>query len=899
MRALSLCMMLAVPAILAAETTPQTSPDSARPAVRAVALRESIRLDGRLDESVWRTAPVATGFSQNEPDEGQPATQRTEVRFAYDGEALYVGARMYDERGAAGVSTRLTRRDGDLSSDYLGLIFDTQHDHLGRTMFTVNPSGVKQDAYGPGGTGPDESWDPVWEVATAIDSLGWTAEIRIPFSQLRFTRGPDRTWGLQMWRGVNRLNETDMWSFWRQNEVGGPPLFGHLEGLDIEASPERAEVLPYVVGRSSYVRPEDAGDPFARPAFQDFRVGLDARYLLTPNLSLDATVNPDFGQVEVDPAVVNLSAFETYFEEKRPFFIEGRGLFSFGSFNCFFCSNVSSMNLFYSRRIGRSPQGADAAYDAGEYADVPENTAILGAAKVTGRTESGWSIGALEAVTSRETAHVLTEAGERLSQEVEPVSNYAVARLRRDLLGGNLVLGGIATSVYRGIRSDALAAELPRHAETGGIDWAYWWHDHTYRFMGNLAVTNVVGSPAAILLRQESSAHYFQRPDRKAGGNGLFSDAYDPSATVLRGYGGYARLAKDGGNWRWETSVNFRSPGFEANDLAFASRADYVWMNANLNRQFTTPTRWYRRFDFIVGGQQQLNYDGDVTSRDLQAWVGTQTPFYWWATAFIIHRPSHLDDQMTRGGPVVRRPTSDYASASLQSDDRRPVYLSLDVGHGWVDGVPSSVDANVYVTVKPLSNVQLSVGPSYSSELWPYQWVTSEDDATAAAFFGTRYVFADIDQKTVSMDTRVNVIFSPTMSLELFAQPLISAARYSRFKEFAAPRSLATRVYGVDAGDIRLEDTADGRVYTVDPDGAGPAASFEFDDPDFNFRSLRGNAVFRWEYLPGSTLYVVWTQSRSGSASYGDFSLGRDQRALFSSRPDNILLVKLSYWLGI
>jgi hypothetical protein len=842
---------------------------------------------------------VATGFLQNEPEEGQPATQRTEVRFAYDGEALYVGARMYDDGGAEGVTTRLVRRDATFSSDFLELIFDTQHDHLGRTVFAVNPSGVKQDAYGPGGTGPDESWDPVWEVATAIDSLGWTAELRIPFSQLRFIRGRDRTWGLQMSRGVNRLNETDMWSFWWQNEVGGPPFFGHLKGLDIEASPERAEVLPYVVGRSSYVRPADAGDPFARPSFQDFRMGVDAKYLLTSNLTLDATINPDFGQVEVDPAVVNLSAFETYYEEKRPFFVEGQGMFSFGNFSCFFCSNVSSMNLFYSRRIGRSPQGADVAYDAGEYADVPENTAIVGAAKVTGRTTSGWSVGALEAVTARENATVLTGAGAELSQEVEPASNYVVARVRRDLLGGNLVLGGIATSVYRGIRSDALAAELPRHAESGGIDWTWWWHNRTYRFMGNLAVTNVVGDPAAILLRQESSARYFQRPDRKGGGNGLFSDAYDPSATALRGYGGYARLAKDGGNWRGEMSVNFRSPGFEPNDLAYASRADYVWMSANLNRQFTKPTRWYRRFDFIVGGQQELNYDGDLTSRQVQAWVGTQTPFYWWATAFIIHRPSYLDDRLTRGGPVVRRPANDYGYLDLETDSRRPVYVGLSVGRGWLQGAPYSVDASTYITVKPASNVQLSVGPSYSSETWPYQWVTRVDDATATAFYGTRYVFADMDQRTVSMDTRLNVIFSPTMSLELFAQPLISAARYSRFKEYDVPRSTRFDVYGVDVGEISVQDTDDGRVYTVDPDGAGPAASFEFDDPDFNFRSLRGNAVFRWEYRPGSTLYLVWTQSRSGSAAYGDFDFGRDQRALFANRPDNILLIKLTYWLGL
>jgi hypothetical protein len=348
---LAVLCAVALPASLLAQNIHPHAP----PEVRAVQLQEPIRLDGKLDEAVWHTAPPATGLRQSQPHSGDSATQRTEVRFAFDDAALYVGARMYDDSGARGVRTRLVRRDADMNSDYLEVIFDTYHDHIGRLFFQVNPSGVKQDANGLGGGG-DPSWDPVWEVATNIDSLGWTAELRIPFSQLRYrSTSEEQTWGLQIWRQENRLNELSQWAWWRLDETGGPSMFGHLSGLVIRHPPGRAEVVPYMVGRSSNV-PGDRSDPFFDPHAIDGRVGGDAMYRVTSNLTLNATVNPDFGQVEVDPAVVNLSAFETFFDEKRPFFVEGAGYFGLGGFSCYFCSNVSSLSMLATRRIGRPPQ---------------------------------------------------------------------------------------------------------------------------------------------------------------------------------------------------------------------------------------------------------------------------------------------------------------------------------------------------------------------------------------------------------------------------------------------------------------------------------------------------------------------------------------------------------------
>jgi hypothetical protein len=871
----------------------QTDPTEARPTVAAVRLAAPLRMDGRLDEPVWTTAPTATGFRQTEPREGEPATRRTEVRFAFDDDALYVGARMFSD----GVRTRLVRRDGNPDSDYLEVIFDTYHDHLSRTFFRVNPAGSRGDAIAPGGSGEDESWDPVWEAKTAIHSLGWTAELRILFSQLRYVPATDQTWGLQLWRFESGLNEVSMWSFWRRNEVGGPPLFGHLTNLAIARPPERFELLPYVVGRSVNLPPGDPDDPFADERRLDGRIGADAKALLTSNLTLSATINPDFGQVEADPAVVNLSAFETFFEERRPFFIEGAGLFSFGGLNCFFCSNVSSLSMFYSRRIGRQPQAAGLAYAEGPYADIPDNTAILGAGKLTGRTGSGWSLGLLDAVTAREQATVQRVDSSQTSVTVEPLTNYFVGRVAKDLRGGLTQIRGMATSVVRDLNDPDLAGLLSRHAESVGLSTSMWFGQRRYLLMTQAAMTQVSGDSAALLRLQQSSARYFQRPDRGQGTNGLFTDAYDPALTTMRGWGLYSRFSKEAGDWLFETAVNARSPGFENNDIAFLTRADYVWMNANVGRVFTRPGRWFRDMIYLAGGQQQVNFDGDLTDRQVQLFGDITFPNYWDARAFWIHRFNVLDDRLTRGGPVVERAGMNYFEAGVTTDQRKAIVLatSPSVGCTFEDACFAEVDLEV--AWRPVSNVALSLEPAWAYSESRVQYVTAVPDATAAAFAGTRYVFSDLEQHEVSMETRLAVTFTPSLTLELYAQPFIASGLYTSFKEFAEPRGLEKLVYGTDVGTV-VTRPGEPPVYEIDPDGAGPAESFEIADPSFTLRSLRTNVVLRWEYRPGSTLFVVWSRNGEDVLPVGEIDFRRDARAVFRGPSENIFLVKVNYWLG-
>jgi hypothetical protein len=866
------------------------------PDVRAVPLQGEIRLDGRLDEPVWQSAPAATDFLQNQPHQGERATQRTEVRFAFDAAAIYVGARMFDDSGSRGVRTRLARRDADISTDYIQVIFDTYHDHIGRLFFLVNPSGVKQDANGLGGGG-DPSWDPVWEVQTTIDSLGWTAEMRIPFSQLRYpSTGQEQTWGLQIWRQENRLNELSQWSYWKPEEVGGPPQFGHLLGMVIHQAPGRAEVLPYVVGRSSNV-PGDPADPFYDPHAMDGRVGADAMLRVTSNLTMNATVNPDFGQVEVDPAVVNLSTFETFYEEKRPFFVEGAGYFGLGGFSCYFCSNAFSLSMLNTRRIGREPQ-LPAVRDSVAYADAPDNTRIIGALKLTGRTPSGWSIGALNSLTAQEQAPVVLDdsAVTPSVRTVEPLTNYFVARFAKDVRGGATVYKVMATSVRRDLANDPYMNErLSRHSEALGVSTEMWWSKRTYRLMAQLAGTQVIGDTAAIRRVKESQRHFFQRPDR--------SDTLDVRKpwTSMYGLGGFARMSKEQGHILWETSVNFRSRSFDNNDITILPQGEFVWMSANLFPLWTKPTKWYRQLVLIAGAQQQYNLDGDLTNRDYHLYGQMQTLGYWGFSAFWIGSPTVLDDRLTRGGPVVGRPGRDYFSLDVRSDNRKAVVGELTLDGGCNRDGDCQRDASLSLELKPKSNVSVSLGPSFSNSHSGVQAVARDSSNAGLGLYDWHYVFGQLERNEFGMNTRLNVTFSPTLTLELYVQPFISAGDYTSYNEFAATRTTKRLTYGRDIGTIVVTPPSSpggSNTITLDADGPGPDSSFTFADPSFTVRSLRGNAVLRWEYHPGSTLFLVWTRSGATQESRGQINWNEDTSALFQGPSENIFMVKVNYWLG-
>jgi len=907
-RALSLT--LATGAVLSSTLAAQQASNAAHqsapvPAIGAALRTSPVSIDGRLDEDAWKQATPITELRQQRPVEGGPATLATDIRILYDDEALYVGARMSEPMGAAGIRAPLARRDqllasngnngsfNSLTTDKLAIVLDPYHNHLDEIWFEINPAGVRGDQFNG-----DPSWDPVWEGAAHSDATGWTAELRIPYSQLRFSRDSAQTWGLQVWRIVDRLNEQDMWSFRKLNESGGPGYFGHLQGIVVNHRPRQAELLPYVVTQSQF-KYASPSDPYNQSRDMKINAGADLKYNLTSNLTLDATINPDFGQVEVDPASLNLSDYETFYDEKRPFFVANRSAFNFGGTSCMFCSNFSGLGVLYSRRIGRPPQLNGWVGNRASYVDAPGNASILGAAKITGRTSSGYTVGLLDAVTGREDAQYIPSAGgpER-TQTVEPPTNYFMGRVRKELRQGATTVGVVATSTVRRLAGDTvLESQLRSTASAVGLDWSHAWQNRTYRWRGSAVLSDVRGSADAIALTQRSSTHYFQRPDREVTSDGLFDTRYDTTATAMRGYGLYSRLAKENGSWLWELQTNWRSPGFEVNDLSFLDRTDYRWMSANLARQWTKPTKWYRSIFAIAGGQQEFNYDGLRTDFERQAYLGMEFPNYWNLRTFVIRQGTHDNDRLTRGGPTLTSLGYNFGHLQVSTDPRQVAVFDVTLrGSRGIDGT-ASWSFNPGIAFKPASNVFVELSPGYDWAQNAQQYIRRVPDATATRFSGNRYVFGYVTTRTASLETRVNWTMRPTVTLQLYAQPFVASGDYSSFNEFLAPRTPVQLQYGRDVGTI-VRDPATSN-YVVDPDGtAGPAAPFTFGDPNFTSRSLRGTAVLRWEYRPGSTMFFVWTQQRSGSDGYGDFEFRRDTRSLFGDRPDNVFLVKATYWIG-
>ena len=855
------------------------------PEVRAVRTKTPITIDGRLNEEAWLHATPATGFLQKDPDEGKDATERTEVRIAYDDRAIYVGARMFD-RTPATVGRRLSRRDADADADYFIVGFDPHHDHLTGFFFKVSAAGAQSDGTIDNDTATDNSWDGVWSSAVTVDDSGWTAELRIPYSQLRFPSASQQVWGVNAVRFIRRRNEESWFVLTPKKENGLASRMAHLVGLDDIPAASHLEWLPYTVGRAEYIAPSSPGDPFNDGSRFFGNAGLDVKWGLTSNLTLSGTVNPDFGQVEVDPAVVNLTAFETFYEEKRPFFLEGApifGGFGQGGTNSSFNFNGSPPSLFYSRRIGRAPQGsAD-----GDFVDVPSASTILGAAKITGKVGHGWSLGLLDAVTSRETAREST-SDVRSTRVVEPATNYLVGRAKRDLTRAGF--GVLMTGVERGDAADTLSVPLARRAYVAGGD-GYYFLDATRDWVvhGSASGSWVQGSTAAIDRLQRAPQRYYQRPDAP-------QVSLDPNATSLAGWSGRINLNRNSGDWGINAALWGTSPGFESNDVGFMSRADQAGAHGVFRWAKPTPDRWTRSRMLFLGKWWTWNYGGDKQSDGVYAMWQTTLLNYWTVGGSGGYFARGLDDRLTRGGPSVTTPRGAMGELRVASDSRKTLSLEWDANYqGGAESV-RFMNASVSLVFKPSSTLSLSTGPSVMRNHDPVQYVQTVADPLAAATHGSRYVFADLHQTEVSMTTRLNLVLRPTVSLQVYAQPLISVGKYTDFKELAAPRTFNFLRYGAQAGTIS-RDAASGDLH-VDPDGNGPAAPFAVSNPSFNFKSLRLNAIFRWEWRPGSTIYVVWTEQRQDSARPGWFQLGPDTRSLFSANPDDVFMVKVSYWLG-
>ncbi|MBI5836432.1 MAG: carbohydrate binding family 9 domain-containing protein [Candidatus Eisenbacteria bacterium] len=857
----------------------------ALPSLKAVRASGTMRVDGRLDESSWSSATPFRDFRQRDPQEGQPASERTEVRVLVDDDAIYVGARMYDSEPSR-IRARLARRDEDSQSDLFEVFFDTFRDHLTATNFRVNPAGALRDAVVHSSGDEDGSWDAVWEGSATVDSLGWCAEMRIPLSQLHYNAARDAAWGVQFERFIHRKQELDVFAFTPKSQSGGVSRYGMLTGLGPLPSRRHLEIVPYVSSRAEY-RDVAAGNPFRSGSDYFAGMGLDMRYDIGRDLSVTATVNPDFGQAEVDPAEVNLSAYETFYSEKRPFFVEGAGYFSFGRYRSL--NNFGFGETIYSRRIGRPPHLSisDNGY---AHVDEPDQSTILGAVKLTGKTRGGWSLGLLDAVTGRMRARFVDGDGARGESEVEPPTNFFVGRVRRDLRDGMTSVGVLLSAANRGLETPDLRSSLRSAAYLGGVDFNQAWHNREWSLDGFYAQSYVRGSATAIAATQRSSAHYFQRPDQG-------HVQYDATRTWLSGYQGALSLAKNSGeHWLGSVTTQFMSPEYESNDLGYVTRADrYTFATIILYKQ-DRPGKVFRNYRVYPYTYHAWNYGGKLITAGYALSANAELANYWSVNGTFTRSPSVYNDQLTRGGPITRTANGNEFGVGVFSDSRKAYTTFAELYHWWNDRGGHGESYEAGLSVHPRPGLQITVGPELDRSHVLAQYVQTAPDPSATATYGRRYVYATIDQTTLSLGTRVNWTFSPRVSLQLYLQPLVSSGAYSGFKELRAPGTFDFDVYGQDRGSIELDTT---NTYVINPGGPGTPVEIRVDNPDFNFRSLRGNAVLRWEYRPGSTLYFIWQQTREETVPTGDFSFRRDFKALFQRKPDNVFMLKITSWFGV
>jgi hypothetical protein len=852
--------------------TPTTGPSDKRAEARE-ATSGPPRIDGRFDDPAWRDAAWFTDFQQKDPIEGGTPAESTAVAFLFDDKALYVGARMYG-RAPGDIVHSVTRRDQFSNAEHFIVILDPYLDRRTGYSFIVSAAGVRSDYYHPTDSegSRDYGFNPVWEASVTRDSTGWFAELRIPFSQLRFTPGEAQTWGMNINRWMPGRNEDVYWVVVPRSETGFMSRFGTLKGIRGIRPSRRIELLPYIAAEGSFRGDAEPGNPFDDGSTTTARAGADFKVGLGPNLTLDATVNPDFGQVEADPAEINLSAFETFFSERRPFFTEGASLLT-----------GNGPGYFYSRRIGAGPRGPA----AGEFVDRPTNSTILGAAKLTGRLGSGLSIGSLAAVTDQEFARTST-AGERGRVKVAPLTGYAVTRVQQEFGESQSTVGLMLTGVTRDMsKTDPLAPFYNTHSVTGGVDWALRWQGGGYELGGFAGFSRNAGSPERMVALQQSSQRYYQRPDQDY-------VAVQDDLTSMTGVAAGLYFERNAGeHWLYNINATTESPDYELNDLGRLGGSDDIDFSGGLTYRNTRPGKLFRTHSTNLHYFQNFNYgwqrqEGVVELNANQQWLGFQNTYFG-----TYYQPRYNSDILTRGGPLMGSPSRYGANFEFNSGESSNFTWSFDLFAQRDEFDGHRVGGGLDLRLRPMPAMQLTVSPGYTRERNERQYLTTRDDGSATTF-GSRYIFGAIDQTVIATELRLNYALSPDLTLEGYVQPFVASGRYSRIGELPAARSDKIRRYGTD--NTTITRNAEGNLDVVDN---AQGASFTLDNPDFRQLSVRGNLVLRWEWRPGSTLFLVWQQDR------GRFSQSRDRVRpgdLFNALGEagqNFLALKVSYWLGV
>jgi len=879
-------MVWAFWAFLLTTTTPAEAQEAGGPTAAslagkvATAVRAApgaIQIDGRLDEAAWSLATPITDFTQKEPVQGAPPTDRMEVRFLFDDDALYVGARMYSSDPAA-IQAPLGRRDqAGSSTEQFEVSLDTFLNRRTAYTFGVTAAGVRIDRYHASDSeGGDSGFNPVWQASTRIDEEGWTAELWIPFTQLRFIDLPSQVWGLNVRRFTPTLSEESYWVMVPRTEVGWASRFGDLRGIEGIQPSRRVEILPFVVGSTTINGNRDRLDPFDDGRNLVQRFGVDLKMGVGPNLTLDATFNPDFGQVEADPAEVNLSDFATRFPERRPFFTEGSNLLT-----------LSHPNVFYSRRIGASPIGAA----SGDYVDRPSNSRIIGAAKLTGRLPSGTSIGVLAAMTDEGFARVATLDDAGAPPEISKVrvgagALWGVARVGQEFGTSGSNVSFLVGGVRRDFRNeDPLALLNPDHAVVFGNDGLVRLRGGEYQWTWAVVGTYLAGTPQAVARIQRSSSHYLQRPDRDP------TYAYDPTLESLSGWSFQTAFNRSSGrHWLWGSSIKVDHPMFDSNEIANLTGADGIQPTWNVTYRETQPGSVFRSYQIRLNQGNEWNFDGDRQTASLGLNTNVTWLNFWTSQVSFTQNFRTQSASLTRGGPIMTTPSRWSSNLNIGNPATASTRVSGAVSFSGDELGASSFSTNVNVSMQPDPRWQLSARPSFSRSTSSQQFFSTLGGGRPETY-GSRYIFAYIDQTQYALELRMSFTLKPDVNLDIFAEPFTASGRYYDHGELRAPRSLDRITYGEDDGTQVEVDAAGRRTVTFG------GSSFTLANRDFNTTSFQSNVVLRWEWRPGSTLFLVWQQSRNERETIGtSVGLG-DLFGSVTTPGTNIFLVKASFWL--
>ena len=846
-------------------------------------------IDGKISEIAWDIVDWSSDFVENEPNEGTAPMYQTKFKVMYDANYLYIALRALDENPEL-IEQRLSRRDG-FAGDRVSVIIDSYHDKRTAFMFTTTAAGVKgEEIASENGENIDDSWNPIWYTDAHLDDKGWTAEMKIPFTQLRFGNAEEQIWGFNVVRNIFRKNERSLWQRIPNDKAGFISESGELRGLIKLKLQKQLEVQPYtVLQNDSY--PKEGNNPYRDGSDFKVNVGLDAKIGITNDLTLDLTINPDFGQVEADPGTIALDGFQIFFREQRPFFVENKNIFDFE-----FADGRD--NLFYSRRIGRNPH-RDPTLAEGEYANIPKNSTILGATKFSGKTKNGWSIGFLESLTANEFAEIKQTDGNTREEIVEPLTNYFVARAQKDFNERNSYLGGIFTATNRNLNGNF--SELHKAAYTGGIDFRHTWKNRNFYIEGNTIISYVTGSEEAIERTQRSITRLFQRTDAD-------HVNVDPTRTSLTGTGGKINIGKQGGgNWRYNGGLVWRSPELELNDVGFLRETDEIIQFAEINYLWQVPTKIYR--DIKVSLEQLSNFDFQGNQNEMEYklegrinWINN-----WSTNLGLGHNPLLYENAYLRGGPRWRFANKDFVYFFLNSDSTKKLSFTL----GYIKRKTNRNINNlskyvVRMNYQPFDAFSMSLNSELQQTVDKTQYITTTN-------FGAekRYVLGQINNQNWSTTLRLNYSLNPNFSVQFYGQPFISRGRYSDFNFVNNPiaSSFSERITLYDENQISytndpiaIDLNNDGKLeydfpnggYLVD-DNVNGNIDYAFRKPDFSFVQLQTNLVLRWEYIPGSELFFVWSRGSAGSQDFNDSLTDSVRNQVFDIPASDTFLIKATY----